>query len=752
MKNKNAIFSLLFIGLLTLFANCSMNNFTYTTTPTGIKFEIKGVTKQIQFYSDNALRITISKSNKVYQDSSLVVIQKPKPANWTVKETSTVFSVQTKAIKLEISRTTGAIKFLDMNDKVLLKESEEAPFIIFDTLSPFAVKQNFQLTDNEGIYGLGQFQNRYMNYRNKELLLVQANRIAIVPFLISTRNYGILWDNYSKSIFKDSTNGASFASEIADKIDYYFVAGKNMDSVIRGYRFLTGDAPMYSKSAYGFWQSKAVYVNKDELLSVVSKYREQNIPIDNIIQDAGYWGPGFNAMIWDPKRYPNPHQFIDELHNKYHVHLMNSIWPGFGINTDIYKEMDKNGYLLNRQTMGGGKVYDPYNSEARKLYFKYVQNGLLSTGVDAFWMDGIEPELSGGVETQKHFEDEVKLSGKNALGSMGQYLNSYSLMSTKGVYEGQRAAGTTKRVFTLSRSAFAGQQRYAAATWSGDISSCWDHLKNQIPAGLNYCMAGTPYWTYDIGGFYIDDMGGLYPNGIDDPAFRELYTRWFQYGAFTPLFRSHGAGAPREVWQFKDRDKSMYDAMIKIDDLRYRLLPYIYSQAWKITNEGYTLMRGMMMDFPDDPKTYNIPDEYLFGPEILVKPVTTGMYNPTKLSSLEKITVANFITSANKKGLDVEYFDGKGFNKLLKSDIDTVINTRWRINPQLNISGKYFSIRKIGEFISPETGELELGIVNNGGGVRVWIDNKLIVDNWKDQTVRHYLPTKITFEKINIIL
>ena len=747
MKKRIIILGLVFMGSLILFVDCSMNKITYTTTSTGIKYKVNGVTKQIQFYDDNALRVTVSKHDSVALDKSLVVIQKSKPANWTVKETVTKLLLQTKTIKLEISRSTGAIKFFDIQNKIFLKENEEKPFVFFDSIHTFAIKQNFQLTDKEGIYGLGQFQNQYMNYRNKELLLVQANRIAIVPFLISTQNYGILWDNYSKSVFKDSTDGASFSSEIADKIDYYFVAGKNMDSVIKEYRYLTGEAPMYSKSAYGFWQSKAVYFDKDELLSVVAKYREQNIPIDNIIQDAGYWGSDFNGMVWDKQRYPDPEKFIDELHNKYHVRIMNSIWPGFGKNTAIFKEMDEKGYLLNRTTMGGGKVYDPYNAEARKLYFKYVQNGLLSKGVDALWMDGIEPELSGGVETQKHFEEEVKKSGNNALGPMASYLNTFSLMSTKSVYEGQRFEGTTKRVFSLSRSAFAGQQRYAAATWSGDISSCWDHLKKQIPAGINYSMAGTPYWTYDIGGFYPSDMGGLYPGGIDDPAFRELYVRWFQFGAFTPLFRSHGAGTPREVWQFKERDTSMYRALIKVDNLRYRLLPYIYSQAWKITNEGYTLMRGMMMDFPGDQHTYNIDGQYLFGPEILVRPVTREMYYPTKYVSLSKIPATNFVASGHSKGLDAEYFDGNDFDKKVKSEIDTIIDFRWwHLNYPIKPSGSSFSIRRTGEFIAPENGDFDFGIVTDGG-VRLWIEGKLVIDSWKDQETSHFSSAKLNFEK-----
>ncbi len=367
MERKILKFNLLFICLLMLLTGCTAKKLNYTMTPTGIIYKINGVTKQIQYYDDYALRVTVSKSDAPDTNTSLVVIQKPETADWHVKETGNSLFIQTPSIKIEISKRTGAIKFSNNNDELFIKENAEKPFEFNIPSDSFAIKQNFQLTDSEGIYGLGQFQNGYMNYRNKKLLLVQANRIAIVPFLISTQNYGILWDNYSKTIFIDSINNASFSSEIADKINYYFVAGNNMDDVIKEYRYLTGAAPMYSRKAYGYWQSKAVYFNKDELLSVVAKYRQQNIPIDNIIQDAGYWGDEWNGMVWDKERFPDPAKFINELHTKYHIHIMTSIWPGFGTNTEIYKEMDKKDFLLNRPTMGGGKVYDPYNPEAGKL-------------------------------------------------------------------------------------------------------------------------------------------------------------------------------------------------------------------------------------------------------------------------------------------------------------------------------------------------------------------------------------------------
>lgn len=620
---------LLLIAAIALIFGCSTEKMEYEEIPAGIEFKIDGLTKQIQFYSDRTLMVTVFKSESISEEESLVVNRVPGDVDVKIKQANNFLVLQTSELKLEIDVETGAIRFLDHNDQVLLQEENEHPQRFFDTSHAYAVGQHFQLTDNEGVYGLGQFQDGYMNYRGKEILLVQANKVSIVPFLVSTNNYGILWDNYSRSLFKDDESGTSFSAEIADKIDYYFVAGENMDEAISGYRFLTGKAPMFSKAAYGYWQSKERYVDGKDLISTVEKYRNNNIPIDNIVQDWRYWGDNeyWSSMRWDPETFPEPEKLIDELHNKYHVRIMTSIWPALGPSTDIYKEMEEKGFLFDKDHWCGGKIYDPYSEEAREIYFRYIQEGLLSKGVDALWMDGTEPELSH-TNDREYTEKEIKDCGDNAMGSMAQYLNTYSLMTTKGTYEGQRKLGTEKRIFTLTRSAFAGQQRHAAVTWSGDVIASWEVYKKQISGGVNFSMAGIPYWTHDIGAFFPGhpSYGGDYPEGIEDPAYQELYVRWFQFGAFSPIFRSHGTGTPREVWRFGKKGDQMFDALMTADNLRYRLIPYIYSNAWMITEYDYTLMRGMMMDFPKDMGTYNINDQYLFGANILVKPVTVPMF------------------------------------------------------------------------------------------------------------------------------
>jgi len=608
---------------------CSDSKMEYEKIPSGIEFKINELTKQVRVYNDRALGITVFPPDANPERKSLVVNRAPQETEWKVKNAGKKLVLQTAEIKLEISTETGAIRFLDLSDELILQESADCPHRFHDTSQAYAVEQHFRLRGDEGVYGLGQFQDGYMNYRGKEILLVQANKVSLVPFLVSTGNYGILWDNYSRSLYMDDENGMSFSAEIADRIDYYFVAGNSMDEVIGGYRFLTGRAPMFSKSAYGYWQSKERYVSGDDLIATMEKYRKNNIPIDNIVQDWRYWGDNeyWSGMRWDPQTFPEPEKLIDELHNKYHVKIMTSIWPALGPETAIYKEMEKNGFLFDKPHWSGGKIYDPYSEKAREIYFRYIKEGLLSKGVDALWMDGTEPELSH-TNDREHTEKEIKDCGKNAMGSMAEYLNTYSLMTTKGTYEGQREMGTEKRIFTLTRSAFAGQQRYAAVTWSGDIVAEWDVLKKQISAGTNFGMAGIPYWTHDIGAFFpgTKNYGGDYPQGINDPAYRELYVRWFQFGAFSPIFRSHGTGTPREVWRFGKAGNMIFDALLQAIHLRYRLMPYIYSIAWRITNDHYTLMRGMMMDFPGDKQTYNINDQYLFGPSILVKPVTVPMY------------------------------------------------------------------------------------------------------------------------------
>ena len=423
-------------------------------------------------------------------------------------------------------------------------------------------------------------------------------------------------------------NNISLYSEVADQIDYYFVYGANMDKIISGYHEITGKAPMMPKWAMGMWQCRERYKTQDELLSVVKEFRKRQIPLDNIVQDWFYWEEDqWGSHRFDHSRYPDPQGMINQLHNNLNTHIMISVWPKFYVGTEHYEEFEKNGWLYMRNVeksqkdwVGPGYVstfYDPYNSDAGKLFWNQINEHLFSLGIDAWWLDATEPDIHSNLSRP---ETRLRI-GPTALGTAARYLNTFSLMNSKSVYEGQRNSNLDKRVFILTRSAFAGQQRYSAATWSGDVASRWHDLKMQIPAGLNFSLSGIPYWTTDIGGFAVEPRYER-PNKNDLEEWRELNTRWFQFGTFCPLFRIHGQFPFREMFNIAPESHSAYQTMFKYDKLRYRLMPYIYSLTGMVTQDDYTIMRALVMDFINDKNVLNIGDQFMFGPALLINPVT----------------------------------------------------------------------------------------------------------------------------------
>ncbi|MFP4547370.1 MAG: TIM-barrel domain-containing protein [Fidelibacterota bacterium] len=432
----------------------------------------------------------------------------------------------------------------------------------------------------------------------------------------------------------------SLYSNVGDQIDYYFIYGKKTDDIISGYRTITGQAAMMPKWAMGLWQCRECYKTQKELMDVVKEFREREIPLDNIVQDWNYWPEDqWGSHDFDKNRFPNPEGMIKKLHEKYNINIMISVWPKFYEGIDHYEEFRKNGWLYmrniekrERDWIGDGYVstfYDPYAEGARKLFWDQINEKLFSKGIDAWWLDATEPDIHSNLS----LPEWQRRIGPTSLGSAARYLNTYSLMNAKGIYNGQRETDPDKRVFILTRSGFAGQQRYAAVTWSGDVVSRWEDLKDQIPAGLNLCMAGLPYWTTDIGGFAVEPRYEN-PNEEDLAEWRELNTRWFQYGTFTPLFRVHGQFPYREMWNIAPKGHPAYETMVAYDKLRYRLMPYIYSLTGMVTQEDYTIMRGLVMDFGDDEKVLNIADQFMFGPSLLINPVTDykarsrGVYLP----------------------------------------------------------------------------------------------------------------------------
>ena len=626
------------LSLITLFISFAGlaeqgGNYLLEQLPNGVILKYDYYMLKVEICAPKIIHVVCSPDKMIPKKNSLSVVNTWKTVDWELIKKGKYVILQTDEMKVEIDPTTVLCKFYNKDGELILAEKERAfSPVSLNEIQTWNVFGTFKLTPDEGIFGLGQHQYGWMNHRDKEVVLVQTNTTAVNPFLVSTKGWGILWDNYSKTYFRDNKSGATFWSEYGDVVDYYLFLGDDIDEVIAGYRLATGPAPMFGKWAFGFWQSKERYETAKEITDVVAEYRMRRLPIDVIVQDWRYWGENtqWSSMNFDPKVYPEPEKTIEKLHNMFHVHYLISIWPAVGRDTELFKELNNKGLTYPPVHWSSGFLYDAFNPEARDIYWRYISEGLMSKGVDGLWMDATEPELADQ-HTFEESELNIKKFGTTALGPIDRFLNPYSLLTTEGVYGKWREEFPDKRVIILTRSAFTGQQRNGAITWSGNINASYDVMRRQISAGLNFCMAGIPYWTTDIGAFFLEghDKGfgpGEYPDGPRDPAYKELYVRWFQFGAFCPIFRSHGTQAPREVWQFGNVGDWGYETMAKFLNLRYRLLPYIYSQSWKVTSQGYTLMRGLPMDFSHDQKTYDIDDEYLFGPSFLVAPVTVEQY------------------------------------------------------------------------------------------------------------------------------
>ena len=718
---KKSMVSFIFGAMLIVGVQISQSSNSVNRFPNGIQIDLNDQHVKVMFYRDGIVRVIKWLLETTPDSSSLIVIQKELPMlDLSFHELDTSVLIETKKIKLLISKIDGTIQFLSASDKIFIKENKKAVIAptIMKNEKAYSIKQQFVLTPDEGIYGLGQHQYGYMNYRGRTIKLVQTNTDAVSPFLVSTMNYGILWDNYSKTIFEDTPTGASIWSDVASNVDYYFISGTTMDSVIAGYRYLTGQAPMYGKWAYGYWQSKEHYENRDELLRVVHEYRKRQIPIDNIIQDWDYWDGAQNwgQLFFDEKKYPNPKEMIDIIH-KQNFHIMISVWPGLGPNTAVYKDMQQRGFLYRPVGWAGFRYYDAYNPAANDLYWSYAKKGLFANGIDGWWFDSTEPDVINAL-TKESTEYELKRMENNFAGSFAKYLNPYSLRITEDFYKNLRKETDQQRVYILTRSTFAGQQRAAATTWSGDIGANWNVYKNQISAGLNHCMSGIPYWTFDIGAYVIGSYDGVFSDGGKDPAYQELYTRMFQFGSFCPIFRSHGSETPREIWQFGD----FTSTLIKFDNLRYRLLPYIYSLASQVTENGYTIMRGLPMDFENDKNTYSIDDQFMFGPSMMVCPVTEYMLHRPPEQSVP-VTADHFKTNDGRRGLQAKYYNDAQFKNLTLEKIDSTINIFWYTGRPEYVTDSTLSIRWEGKLIPTQTGKHQFHI-KCFGPKRISLDGK----------------------------
>lgn len=729
------------------------NDFAFVRLDDGVQFRIHDVVKNIVFYGPDTVRVNSNLGVVYTAQPSLVVVAKPAHVAFTVEQSADSVSVVSDKLRIKVSRRTGALTFFKADGGLLYQEQADQPQSIkkmeISAAPTYEVSHSFQLQPDESIYGLGQYNTPYMDYRGKDVLLVQTNIGIVVPFMISTRRYGIMWDMYSKMTFKDDAHGTTLWAESAPAgLDYYFIAAPTMDGVIAGYRNLTGVAPMFPKAAFGLFMSKERYKTQDRLVEVVKNFRQDHFPIDYIVQDWQYWGGSdgtWSGMTWDRQRFPDPVSLTRTLHDQLHVKLMVSIWPSIGNDTGLAHALDAKGlrftplHWISKQA----RIYDAFSSEGRDIYFKYIKKGLLDAGVDALWMDGTEVEVGGACHDPNEVERDIKSLGNNAMGDFTRYLNVYSLLTTRGTYEGERAT-SDKRVFTLTRSAWAGQQRYAAMPWSGDTTASWDTLRAQIAGGINVAMAGLPYWTQDTGGFFVN-----YPKGEKNPEYQELYARWNQFAVFNPVYRIHGTNIEREPYLFKTTAPELYQSLRDAATLRYQLLPYIYSLAWQTTAHGYTMMRGLPLDFPDDLKARKLDDEFMFGPAFLVHPVTHAMYH-ISAPPLNTIPADVLQTPDGKQGLEVQYFSGLDLNTPAGRTIDQNVEHSWPGAPLANpppglTSLENFSARWQGVLIAPEDGEYEIGMEYDDGG-RLYLDGKLLLEDWSFG-MKRTISTKVRFTK-----
>ncbi|MGP8224645.1 MAG: TIM-barrel domain-containing protein [Terracidiphilus sp.] len=651
---------------------------------------------QVEICSESVIHILASAAPAPVKPPVPAVIRPCDGVNFTASSDNSVFRIQTSKLRIEIAKDTGSIRFLTSDGVSILSEDprQGQPFALTGVEgSAHGIQQQFQLSTGEALYGLGQHQEGFFNLRDIPVRLLQANTNIAIPFLLSTKGYGLLWNNAALTDFDPTTdviplddtgagsfrttqegeygfllsgnyrsklrlsiNGEqiidiknmwvpgsasgkmhlaanttykvvaetggdaklsmrapsetmAFRSETGEAVDYYFIYGPEPSQVIAQYREFTGAAPLLPRWAYGFWQCRERYSSQQQILDTAAEFRKRKIPVDVLVQDWQYWGKyGWNAMRFDESAYPDPAEMMSSLHRQ-NIHMVISIWPKFGAETVVNHEMEAARLLLTSTAVAGEpgeskeseSWVDLFNPKAQKAYWADINRNLFAAGLDGWWLDASEPE-----------GDPLK-NDDTFLGPGKTVRNAYPLFETSAVYDGQRATNPSKRVVILSRSAFTGQQRNASISWSGDVSGNWETLRRQIPAGLSFGISGFPYWTTDIGGFFRPR------DQYNSKDYHELLIRWFQFGAFCPIFRIHGFQSETEMWKYGPEVEKI---LMQYDELRYRLLPYIYSAAWGVTSRGEILMKALPFVYPNDQALRDIKDQFLFGDSLLVNPVT----------------------------------------------------------------------------------------------------------------------------------
>ena len=616
---------------------------------------------RIAALESGVVRITRTLRSFFLPDAGDTVINRTsKPC--AVTEERDAYRVDCGGVRLSVSKQTGAVAFFGQDGQLLLRENEQRPcqmeekpvmvnrfpqegevvyaqsvdgarasvqdYEAYQDRTAYACRLNLDFDETEGLYGLGSHEEGYGNLRGKSRDLYQHNMKAVVPMLVSTKGWGLLFDLGCLMSFHDDACGSYLWVDCTDEMDYYFFSG-GYEAVCRQYAELTGHAPLLPRYAFGFVQSKERYKDAEELIAVVKEYRRRQVPLDLIVQDWQSWPEGqWGYKVFDESRFPDPKGLTDTLHGL-GANMMISVWPSMvGEQNENRMEMLKSGCML-----GNRVIYNAFDEKARALYWKQANEGLFRFGVDAWWCDCSEPfeaDWHGAIKPEPF--ERVRINTEEAKKYLDPgRISLYSLYHSMGIYQGQRGETEEKRVLNLTRSSWAGQHRYATVTWSGDISSTWEVLRRQVPEGLNFMATGEGWWSTDAGGFFPGDFAGAwfgagdFNDGVEDPGFRELFVRWMQFSAFLPMMRAHGTGTPREIWQFGEKGEKWYDALESIIRLRSRLVPLLYSLAAQYAFDGLPPVRVPALMFPEDVNLRGIDDEMLLGGDLLVKPVTRPM-------------------------------------------------------------------------------------------------------------------------------
>lgn len=618
----------------------------------------KPLTTRVRFLGCGAVRVTHKIGESIPDTQDMFTVPQTEAA-CSAEQTEVGYWLRGETCDVFIESKFGNFAFYDKNGSLILgtpsfkaAKFEEVPVVLhkypageektegtaYTDRVGLKGRQYFTFDADEGLYGTGSHEEGFGNLRGKSRLLYQQNFKACVPAIVSTKGYELVFAMGGFMSFHDDAEGSYVWCECQDEFDFYFLYGKTFEGTMKLYADLMGHAPMLPSSALGYVQCKERYKDAQELIDVASEYRRRNIPLDVIVQDWLTWpDEQWGYKVFDKTRYADPRGLTDKLHSM-DVSMMISIWPKMlGGNNENRREMVEKDYLL-----GDKALYDAFNPDARKLYWKQANEGIFQYGVDAWWCDDSEPyetDWYGSVKPEPHERAAIMTSEARKYFDPTQ-MCAYSFVHSMGMYEGQRETTEEKRMLNLTRSSYIGQHRFGTVTWSGDVSAKWDVLRRHVPEGMNFTSTGEPYWTTDNGAFSVEPsdlwfVDGDFKDGVNDLGYRELYTRWMQYSLFLPMMRSHGTHTPREVWQFGEEGTPFYDTLKEAIELRYILFPYAYSMMRKTTEEGISILRHPALMFPEDRNLRDIDDEMMFGDSILVKPITHPMYYAPESTPIE---------------------------------------------------------------------------------------------------------------------